>query len=98
MLRDQLKQTLKNARPALTRAGVSHLAVFGSRARDQASPSSDLDVLVEVNDGAKFSLFDLVGVEHLLSAATGIKVNALMRRSLDQDFRAGSEPDVVEIF
>jgi predicted nucleotidyltransferase len=98
MLRDQLRQALNGARPALSRAGVSHLAVFGSQARGQASPSSDLDVLVEVRDGEKFSLLDLIGVEHLLTTATGVKVNALMRRSLDQRLKARIEPDVVEIF
>ena len=98
MLRDQLKQALNGARPALSRAGVSHLAVFGSQARGQASSSSDLDILVDVNEGAKFSLLDLIHVEQLLTTATGVKVNALMRRSLDQAFRARIEPDVVEIF
>lgn len=98
MLRDQLKQALSSARPALSRVGVSHLAVFGSQARGQAGSSSDLDVLVDVDDGAKFSLLDLIGVEQLLTKATGIKVNALMRRSLNQAFEARIEPDVVEIF
>lgn len=98
MLQDRLRQALTGARPALSRAGVSHLAVFSSQARGQASASSDLDVLVEVRDGEKFSLLDLIGVEHTLSAATGIRVNALMRRSLDQGFKARIESDLVEIF
>lgn len=98
MLRDQLKQSLNAVRPALSRAGVSHLAVFGSQARGQATPSSDLDVLVEVPEGTKFSLLDLIGVENLLTDATGTKVNALMRRSLDQGFKARIASDVVEIF
>lgn len=98
MLRDQLRQALSNARPALSRAGVSHLAIFGSQARGQAGAASDLDVLVEVRDGEKFSLLDLIGVEHLLTTVTGVKVNALMRRSLDQGLKARIEPDVIEIF
>ena len=55
-------------------------------------------MLVEVADGAKFSLLDLVGVDHLLTAATGIKVNALMRRSLESRFKSRIAPDIVEIF
>lgn len=98
MLRDQLRLALNNARPALSRAGVSHLAVFGSQARGQAGPASDLDVLVDVNDSIKFSLLDLIGIEQMLTAATGIKVNALMQRSLDQSFKTRIGPDLVEIF
>ena len=98
MLKDQLRQALSNARPALSKAGVSHLAVFGSQVRGHGGPSSDLDVLVDVREGTKFSLLDLIGVEHLLTAATGIKVNALMRRSLDRAFEARIGSDVVEIF
>lgn len=98
MLRDDIRRTLSDAKPALSKTGVVHLAVFGSQARATAGPSSDLDVLVDVGDGAKFSLLDLVGVEHLLTTATGVKVNAVMRRSLDGAFKARIAPDIVEIF
>jgi predicted nucleotidyltransferase len=98
MLQDDLRQALDDARPALSEAGVSHIAVFGSQARGQADACSDLDILVDISDGAKFSLIDLVGIEQLLTTATGIKVNALMRRSLDQRFAARIDADVVEIF
>jgi predicted nucleotidyltransferase len=98
MLRDDLRRALSDAKPALSRTGVAHLAVFGSQARATAGSSSDLDILVDVVDGAKFSLLDLVGVERLLTTATGIKVNAVMRRSLDAAFKARIARDIVEIF
>ncbi|MGV3550073.1 nucleotidyltransferase family protein [Rhizobium sp.] len=74
------------------------MAVFGSQARGQAHNASDLDILVDVSDGTKFSLIDLVGIEQLLTTATGVKVNALMRRSLDNRFAARIKTDLVEIF
>ena len=98
MLKDDLRHALYDSRAALSGAGVAHLAVFGSQARATAGPASDLDVLVEVAAGPKFSLLDLVGIEHLLTAATGIKVNALMRRSLEGRFQSRIAPDIVEIF
>ena len=93
-----LRQTLCDMAPALSQAGVSHLAVFGSRARGQEKQSSDLDILLEIQPGTTFSLLDLVSIEQLLTTATGIKVNALMRRSLGQAFRARIAPEVIEIF
>lgn len=98
MLRQHLRQALDDARPALSQAGVSHLAVFGSQARGQTHAASDLDILVDVSEGTKFSLIDLVGIEQLLTTATGVKVNALMRRSLDRRFAARIDADVIEIF
>lgn len=98
MLDEGLKAKLENTKPALFHAGVSHLAVFGSRARGQAHRHSDVDVLIEVGSAEPFSLLDLVGVERVLSEATGVKVNAVMRRSLDEPFRDRIAADIVEIF
>jgi predicted nucleotidyltransferase len=40
----------------LRRRGVRHLAVFGSVARGNDQPDSDVDVAVEVEPGRSFSL------------------------------------------
>lgn len=47
---------------AVERHGASNIRVYGSVARGEASPMSDIDVLVEMEDGR--SLFDL-GALHL---------------------------------
>ena len=47
--------------------GVTRLALFGSIARGEAGPSSDVDLLIEVNPHARFTLVDLVGLERFLT-------------------------------
>lgn len=98
MLDKELKAKLIETKPSLAEAGVAHLGVFGSQARGEATAESDIDILIEVRPGAKFSLFDLVGVEQTLSEATGMRANAVMRRSLDVDFKARITRDLIEIF
>ncbi len=69
MTRSEISQTLAAHRDALTRMGVKTLAVFGSVARDEARPDSDIDILVGFQGLAtfngymdlKFFLEDLLG-------------------------------------
>jgi|SRR5579872_2623042 len=53
--------------------GASNVRVFGSVARGEAKPSSDLDLLVEFEKGR--SLLDLAGLERELEELLGCKVD-----------------------
>ncbi len=78
--------------------GVAHIAIFGSRARGDAKPDSDLDVLIDINDGAKFSLLNLSGVALLIEDATGMPTQVVMRRSAPADFLNRIADDLVPVF
>jgi uncharacterized protein len=43
--------------------GIRRLAVFGSALRDDFSPESDVDLLVEFQPGQKVSLFDMARMD-----------------------------------
>jgi uncharacterized protein len=47
MTRDEIIARLKAHEAEIKAEGVVHLALFGSRARGDARPDSDLDVLIE---------------------------------------------------
>jgi uncharacterized protein len=98
MSREQLISQLREVQSSLQSRGVSHLAMFGSRARNDFRPDSDLDLLLDVNSDQPFSLLDLVAVERLVSDKIKLSANAFMRRSLDQEFKKSIAADVVEVF
>jgi uncharacterized protein len=98
MTRDEIIAKIRSTAPALRAEGVARLAIFGSRARGDAREDSDLDVLVEVDPDSKFSLLNLVGVEHIVEEATGLRTQATMRRSLDARMSERIADDLFEVF
>lgn len=65
--------------------GVVHAGVFGSVARGDARTGSDVDFLVEFEDGR--SLLDLAGLRVDLSEALGCEVDVATRNSLHPRLR-----------
>ncbi|MCK4475122.1 MAG: nucleotidyltransferase family protein [Methanophagales archaeon] len=64
----------------LARYRVKKIAVFGSYARGEEKPESDIDILVEFSE--RKSLLDLVGIEQELSEALGVKADLLTEKSI----------------
>ena len=87
MKRADVLQTLRAERDKLReRYGVTSLALFGSVARDEAGPDSDVDVLVEF--GRPITLFDLVAVQQYLEHCLGVRrVDLVPRDSVYPAFR-----------
>jgi len=56
--------------------------VFGSVARDEIGPESDLDLLVEFEENG--SLFDLIRFKQELEDIFHIKVNVVTEKSINQ--------------
>jgi uncharacterized protein len=98
MTKETMVTKLALMRASLEAEGVIHLAMFGSRARGDHNPASDLDLLIDVSPANRFSILSLMNVEHLIRDATGVPANAFMRRSLDSSFKASIAGDVIEVF
>jgi len=84
--RDEVIDRIASVREALRALGVSQLRLFGSYARDEAGPLSDLDVLVDFSDGAP-TPSRLLQVERVIDNAVDLDVEASSRSALSDAAR-----------
>jgi uncharacterized protein len=68
-----------------TRYGVRSLFLFGSVARNEATPQSDVDLLVEFDQ--PIGLFEFIGLQQKLESILGCKVDLGTKRSLKLHMR-----------
>jgi uncharacterized protein len=98
MTREEIIAAIRKNADAIKAEGVTKLAIFGSRVRGDNRADSDIDVLIEVEPDASFSLLNLIGVEHIIEDATGLPAQASMRRSIPDRFAQRIADDLVEVF
>jgi predicted nucleotidyltransferase len=67
MTRTSIIDLLGQNRARLEAVGVRHAALFGSVARNEAGPDSDVDILIEVDKETVRSVFDLARVSLAVS-------------------------------
>lgn len=96
MNRDQVLQTLHAHRGEMTtRFGARHIGLFGSAARDQLGPSSDVDVLVEFDRQPTFALY--CELKDFLEALVGRRVDLVTRRGLKPRAWQSVRQDLIDV-
>jgi uncharacterized protein len=94
MKRDEALSVLTRLRPQLEARGVVHAGLFGSVARGEAGPRSDVDVVVLVQDQAYRHLFNFGGIQTLLEEAfTGRDVDVVVEPISKPSLRDAIERD-----
>jgi predicted nucleotidyltransferase len=85
MTRAEVLASLQGHTTELRRMDVASLAVFGSVARDEAGPDSDVDLLVEF--ARPVGMFRFLAVKEYLEALLGRPVDLATRDALKRQFR-----------
>ena len=96
MQRDKVLSILNAHQAELKNLGVRSLEIFGSVARDDARPDSDIDFLVEFSIEA--SLFDLFRVRHYLEDLLKCDVDLGTLDALREHLREPILKDVIRVF
>lgn len=89
---------LKQLAPKLKAGGVTRLYLFGSRARGDARPDSDLDLLIETTARGETPQFDYFQILHLIEDNIGLQVQISIRDLLKPRIAERIADDLIEVF
>lgn len=98
MERDQILATLKAHEAALKARGVTHAAIFGSRARGDHRPDSDIDVVIDLDPNAPIGVYEYVGITNFISDLFDRPVDVVERKGLKPRIRPAVTSDAVYAF
>jgi uncharacterized protein len=90
--------TLRRHEDALRARGIRHAAVFGSVARSDDRPDSDLDILAEFEPEAEGSVYEYVRLKNYIADLFDGPVDVIDRDALKPHLRGPSALDVVRAF
>lgn len=97
MNRDQTIALIKEAEPRIRALGAAALYLFGSTARDEADPTSDVDVFIDRDPSKKCGFIELTNLEFLLEEALGAEVDLCTRTSLHPVLRGEIERSAIRV-
>ncbi|MGB7189153.1 MAG: nucleotidyltransferase domain-containing protein [Acidobacteriaceae bacterium] len=80
-------QTLRTHEPELKAAGIVHLRLFGSVARNESSAASDIDLMADFDRSRRLTLVTMVHLENRLADLLGAKVDLSPSDSMKEPIR-----------
>jgi hypothetical protein len=96
MKRDKVLEIIATHREQLEAMGVKSLDLFGSVARDEATPDSDVDFFVEFN--SPVGLFEFIKVRLYLEDLLDCRVDIGTLETLRDNLREPVLKDVIRAF
>lgn len=98
MDREHVIATLRQHEAELKAEGIVRLSLFGSVARNESTPQSDVDLMAEFDSRRDFSLLDRARLEKRLADMLGAKVDLAPARMLKDGIRERAVREAVLAF
>ena len=93
MTRQEILQTIRKHNSFFIAHGVKQLGIFGSHARDEALEGSDIDIIVEFDQGMK-SYDNFIEICFFLEDLFGQKIDLLTPESISPFLKPYIDKDV----
>ena len=96
--RQEIIRRLRQNEAALRARGVSHAALFGSRARGDNRSDSDIDIMIEVDPAAGIGVYEYVALKDYIAALFDRPVDVVSRDGLKPYVKPAVTTDAVYAF
>lgn len=97
MDREQAIERIRRIEPVIRSLGASALYMFGSTARGDAGPESDVDIFIDKDPHAKLGLVEFGNLERALRDTLGAEVDVCTRASLHPVLRDEIERSAIRV-
>jgi predicted nucleotidyltransferase len=98
MNRQDIIARLRENEAALRARGVSHAALFGSRARGDSRPDSDTDIMIEIDPAARIGVYEYVALKDYIAGLFDGPVDVVSREGLKPYVRPAATADAIYAF
>jgi uncharacterized protein len=98
MNRDEIIARLRDNEAALGARGITHAALFGSRARGDGRPDSDTDIMIEIDPDAPIGVWGYVGLKEYVAPLFDGPVDVVDREALKPYVAPAATADAIYAF
>lgn len=96
--REEVVARLREAQTDLARFGVEGLLLFGSVVRNEASRTSDIDLLVEYKPGRPSGIFEMIDLKRWLEGRLGHPADIVTPSSIKPRLKGRILKEAIRIF
>lgn len=89
---------LRENETGLRARGISHAALFGSRARGDNRPESDIDIMIEFDPAAHITVFNYAGLKDYIASLFDDPVDVVNRDGLKPYVRPAATAEAIYAF